>query len=158
MSDMIEAVARAICASHWEDQYGQTVDADTVDNEWFDWKPEAQAAITAHTAALIAGAGDLAAELLRFSDCRTGGDECRASWPTLVEAAALISAFTIVHDTEQTTIAALQARAEAAEARLREWQECALYDATMEGPVFKGWDRSALERCRKQTLGGEHGK
>lgn len=50
----------------------------------------------------------------------------------------------------------LTARAEAAEARLREWQECALYDATMEGPVFKGWDRSALDRCRRQALGAEH--
>lgn len=29
-----------------------------------------------------------------------------------------------------------------------EWRGCALYDPTMEGPRFKGWDRSALERCR----------
>lgn len=49
-----------------------------------------------------------------------------------------------------------EARAEAAEQRervLRErltaWEECALYDATMEGPVFKGWNRSALDRCRQ---------
>ena len=61
-----------------------------------------------------------------------------------------------LHDGLQDVAQGLTARAEAAEARLREWQECALYDATMEGPVFKGWDRSALERCRKQALGGEH--
>lgn len=54
MTDTIEAVARAVCAAHWADQYGQTADADVVDNEWFDWQPEAQAAITA----LIEGAGD----------------------------------------------------------------------------------------------------
>ena len=37
-------------------------------------------------------------------------------------------------------------------ARLREWQECAKYDPVMEGPVFCGWDRSALERCRRNAL------
>ncbi len=31
---------------------------------------------------------------------------------------------------------------------LGEWEECAQYDATMEGPLFKGWNRSALDRCR----------
>lgn len=33
-------------------------------------------------------------------------------------------------------------------AEVTAWRECALYDPTMEGPRFKGWDRSALERCR----------
>jgi hypothetical protein len=33
---------------------------------------------------------------------------------------------------------------------LNAWRECALYDALMSGPVFKGWDRSALDRCRRQ--------
>jgi hypothetical protein len=37
-------------------------------------------------------------------------------------------------------------------AEIEQWRECALYDATMEGPVFKGWDRSALERCRRAAL------
>lgn len=32
---------------------------------------------------------------------------------------------------------------------LTDWQECALYDPTVPMPTFKGWDRSALERCRK---------
>lgn len=32
------------------------------------------------------------------------------------------------------------------------WRECALYDATMEGPAFKGWDRSALDRCRRRFI------
>lgn len=30
-----------------------------------------------------------------------------------------------------------------------DWRECALYDPLMEGPRFKGWNRSALERCRE---------
>jgi hypothetical protein len=33
---------------------------------------------------------------------------------------------------------------------IEQWRECALYDATMKGPVFKGWDRSALDRCRRR--------
>lgn len=35
---------------------------------------------------------------------------------------------------------------------INEWRECAQYDATMEGPVFKGWNRSHLDRCRKQFI------
>lgn len=42
---------------------------------------------------------------------------------------------------------------EAQAAEIEQWRACALYDATMEGPVFKGWDRSALERCRRAALG-----
>lgn len=38
-----------------------------------------------------------------------------------------------------------------AERRVREAiRDCAQYDATMEGPKFKGWNRSALDRLRKQ--------
>ena len=34
-------------------------------------------------------------------------------------------------------------------AEVRNWRECAKYDATMGGAIFAGrWDRSALERCR----------
>lgn len=40
-------------------------------------------------------------------------------------------------------------RLAALEQEVRAWRECALYDATMEGPAFKGWDRSALDRCRR---------
>lgn len=36
-------------------------------------------------------------------------------------------------------------------ALLREWEECAQYDALMSGPQFKGWNRSALDRCRKKA-------
>jgi hypothetical protein len=32
------------------------------------------------------------------------------------------------------------------------WRECAQYDPKMEGPMFKGWDRSALDRCRTQYI------
>lgn len=30
---------------------------------------------------------------------------------------------------------------------LQEFVECAMYDPLMEGPRFKGWNRSALDRC-----------
>lgn len=48
----------------------------------------------------------------------------------------------------RTLVPALRDRVRELEAALQEWRECALYDATMEGPVFKGWNRSALDRCR----------
>lgn len=35
------------------------------------------------------------------------------------------------------------------------WRECAQYDASMEGPVFKGWNRSQMERCRKALEAGK---
>jgi hypothetical protein len=41
-------------------------------------------------------------------------------------------------------------RINAQAAEIEQWRECALYDATMKGPAFKGWDRSALDRCRKR--------
>ena len=36
------------------------------------------------------------------------------------------------------------------------WRECARYDPLMSGPpgAFKGWDRSALDRCRKTYIEG----
>lgn len=43
-------------------------------------------------------------------------------------------------------------RIEALKAEIEEWRACAQYDAMMEGPAFKGWDRSALERCRRAAL------
>lgn len=43
-------------------------------------------------------------------------------------------------------------RIEALEAEIEQWRSCARYDATMEGPAFKGWDMSALERCRRTAL------
>jgi len=33
-----------------------------------------------------------------------------------------------------------------------DWRECAKYDALMDGPRFKGWNRSALDRCRKKYI------
>lgn len=36
-------------------------------------------------------------------------------------------------------------------ALLIELDECAQYDATMEGPRFKGWNRSALDRLRPKV-------
>jgi hypothetical protein len=32
---------------------------------------------------------------------------------------------------------------------LNAWRDAAEYDATMEGPKFKGWNRSQLDRARK---------
>ncbi len=34
---------------------------------------------------------------------------------------------------------------------LKMYEEAALYDACMSGPVFKGWNRSALDRARRAT-------
>lgn len=36
-------------------------------------------------------------------------------------------------------------------ALLIELDECAMYDATMEGLRFKGWNRSALDRLRPKV-------
>jgi len=49
-------------------------------------------------------------------------------------------------------VLALLSRVRELEADLQEWRECALYDVTMEGPVFKSWDRSALDRCRRKGI------
>jgi len=35
---------------------------------------------------------------------------------------------------------------------IQDWRDCARYDPCMEGPRFKGWDRSALDRCRKKYV------
>ena len=38
-------------------------------------------------------------------------------------------------------------------AEVEEWRECARYDPTMSGEsLFKGWDRSQMDRCRKRYL------
>lgn len=39
--------------------------------------------------------------------------------------------------------------AEEDRAELQMYREAALYDACMGGAVFKGWNRSALDRARK---------
>jgi len=57
------------------------------------------------------------------------------------------------HDDEAETLGDAKAYIEAQAAEIARWRECALYDATMDGPVFKGWDRSALERRRLAALG-----
>ena len=48
------------------------------------------------------------------------------------------------------------ARAECAQlqAEIAAWRECARYDPLMSGRAFKGWDRSALDRCRKTYIEG----
>jgi hypothetical protein len=35
------------------------------------------------------------------------------------------------------------------------WRECARYDPMMSGnAMFKGWDRSQMDRCRKKYIEG----
>jgi hypothetical protein len=50
-----------------------------------------------------------------------------------------------------SAITALRRRVAELEAELEEYEHAASYDATMEGPVFKGWNRSSLDRARKRT-------
>lgn len=46
----------------------------------------------------------------------------------------------------------LRAEVEWLRAEVRGWRECALYDPMMSGEArFKGWDRSALDRMRRQA-------
>jgi len=71
--------------------------------------------------------------------------------PDAVEQARATAAETALKATAEAAATHLKAKM-AAEARLKEWQDCAMYDATMEGLVFKGWNRSALDRCRKAAL------
>lgn len=54
------------------------------------------------------------------------------------------------HDQCQRAACVLRRENEALREQVEQWAGCAMYDATMEGPVFKGWDRSALDRCRKR--------
>ena len=47
--------------------------------------------------------------------------------------------------------AQLKAELERLRAEVTAWRECARYDPNMSGrALFKGWDRSALDRCRKK--------
>jgi BMFP domain-containing protein YqiC len=50
-----------------------------------------------------------------------------------------------------SAITALRRRVAELEAELEEYEHAASYDATLEGPVFKGWNRSSLDRARKRT-------
>ena len=52
----------------------------------------------------------------------------------------------------QHTIAEAADEIERLLAECEAWRECALYDPKMEGPKFKGWDRSALDRCRTRYI------
>lgn len=40
----------------------------------------------------------------------------------------------------------------ALETEISDWRACAMYDPMMEGPRFKGWNRSALDNCRKDYV------
>ena len=65
-------------------------------------------------------------------------------WPEIDDAPLLEGA---------AEIERLTARITRLEAALRMFAEAALYDALMEGPRFKGWNRSQLERARLITFG-----
>jgi len=62
----------------------------------------------------------------------------------------LVKRFSKTRDADLLELAAKQL--EDASAEVREWRSCAKYDATMEGPKFKNWDRNALDRCRKKFI------
>lgn len=49
-------------------------------------------------------------------------------------------------------INALHETIEQLRAELAEWHDCAQYDPQMEGPAFKGWNRSQLDRCRTRYI------
>lgn len=42
-------------------------------------------------------------------------------------------------------------KVKAKDAEIAGWRECALYDACMDGPKFRVWDRSALDRMRRKA-------
>lgn len=48
-------------------------------------------------------------------------------------------------------LAALVTKVKAERAELQAYRDAAEYDALMSGPVFKGWNRSQLDRARKLT-------
>lgn len=53
---------------------------------------------------------------------------------------------------ERADRAEAAAEIERLRAALDEWQSCAKYDALMGGPKFMGWNRSALDRCRRKFI------
>jgi len=54
-------------------------------------------------------------------------------------------------DNESAILAALRSASGKTAEELTAYREAAQYDATMEGPRFKGWDRSQLDRARAMT-------
>ena len=58
--------------------------------------------------------------------------------------------FQIVHEMMASERAELLAALREKETVIAEFLECAQYDALMEGPAFKSWNRSALDRLRKK--------
>ncbi len=59
----------------------------------------------------------------------------------------------IIRECEAAILALTRPARDAEQMReIAAWRECALYDATMEGPRFKGWDRSAMDRCRRRFI------
>ncbi len=51
-----------------------------------------------------------------------------------------------------TELETARAQVEGMRTALEAFTECALYDAMMEGPRFKGWNRSALDRALKRAI------
>ncbi len=53
---------------------------------------------------------------------------------------------------QQQAYAEAQTEIDRLTVEIEEWRACARYDLLMEGPHFKGWDRSGLDRCRKKYI------
>ena len=88
-----------------------------------------------------------------------GAESALAHWRARAEAAeSKLSAVTKERDEARRCFDDLhgehydqQAQLAARDEELIGWWECALYDACMGGPVFRGWDRSALDRMRRKV-------
>jgi len=94
--------------------------------------------------------------------CAEAGDD--QSWPSdivqklarahlaltakLAEVTAKVDQWIDINAACGIALEAAEARAKRLEAEVTGWRECALYDACMDGPKFKGWNRSALDRMR----------
>lgn len=57
-----------------------------------------------------------------------------------------------VYDEIMVEMAGLRADIGRLTTEVEAWRECARYTPMMEGPAFMGWDRSALDRCRKRFI------
>lgn len=63
----------------------------------------------------------------------------------------LAAAYQLQRDRAIGLLVSKNAYIEQLHAELTAYWEAALYDTTMEGPKFKGWNRSALDRARHMT-------
>jgi len=101
---------------------------------------------THEEAGLDAAQLNIARDALRIAADALDGHE--RDWRAVYEAIGLD--YDTVNDAK--TVADRIVALVKAEKALRDWADCALYDATMEGPKLKGWNRSALDRCLREYM------